>query len=126
MAHERLVSALESFQDAFALYDASDRLVLCNSAFRNLLPTHWSSPAVGSTFEALLDGEIAGLVAAVRNEVQQVEGVDSVDVTATVPTQGGDGVLTLTVLVTLVDLDTPFTMVFVLSADTIPRIYLPA
>lgn len=31
---ERLVAAVESVQDPFSIHDASDRLVLCNSAFR--------------------------------------------------------------------------------------------
>jgi PAS domain S-box-containing protein len=61
VAHERLVSALESFQDAFALFDADDRLVLCNSTFRSFLPTHWSLPAVGTSFESILEGEIESI-----------------------------------------------------------------
>jgi PAS domain S-box-containing protein len=59
LAHERLVSAVESFQDAFAIFDADDRLVLCNSAYRRALPTSWSGPAVGVSFDAILDAEIA-------------------------------------------------------------------
>ncbi|HEY6878113.1 MAG TPA: PAS domain S-box protein [Polyangiales bacterium] len=36
LANQRLRSAVESIQTMFALFDAEDRLVLCNSAFRQL------------------------------------------------------------------------------------------
>ena len=55
VALERLVSALESFQDAFAIFDEHDRLVLCNSAYRRSLPTTFGAPVLGATFETLLD-----------------------------------------------------------------------
>jgi PAS domain S-box-containing protein len=61
VAHERLLSALESFQDGLAIFDADDRLVLCNSAYRHALPTTWTGPVVGATYEALLDAEIETL-----------------------------------------------------------------
>ena len=35
-AHERLIDAIESMPDGFALYDAEDRLVLCNTKYREL------------------------------------------------------------------------------------------
>src|SRR5262249_43553435 len=56
---ERLVSAVESSQDAFALFDSDDRLVLCNSVFRRTLPTEESDPAIGKTFVELLDSSLA-------------------------------------------------------------------
>ncbi len=37
LSAERLASAVESVQDAFALFDAEDRLALCNSAYRLLV-----------------------------------------------------------------------------------------
>ncbi|MBK6461281.1 MAG: PAS domain S-box protein [Myxococcales bacterium] len=37
LAADRLASAVESTQDAFALFDAEERLVLCNSVYRRLL-----------------------------------------------------------------------------------------
>ena len=36
-ARQRLVDAIESISEGFALYDADDRLVLCNSRYRELL-----------------------------------------------------------------------------------------
>lgn len=72
---------------------------------------------------ALLNSEFAGLVAAVKNEVLQVEGVDTVDVTVVDPSEAG--VLTLTVSVTLLDQDGDFYFVFELGSDTLPRIYFP-
>jgi PAS domain S-box-containing protein len=36
-AHRRLFDAIESISEGFALYDADDRLVLCNRSFRELL-----------------------------------------------------------------------------------------
>ena len=59
LASDRLLSAVETIQDAFALFDASDRLVLCNSAFRRTLPEELEGPAVGQTFEALFDASLA-------------------------------------------------------------------
>ena len=36
-ARQRLIDAIESISEGFALYDAEDRLVLCNSRYRELL-----------------------------------------------------------------------------------------
>jgi HAMP domain-containing protein len=36
-ARQRLVDAIESISEGFALYDADDRLVLCNSRYREIL-----------------------------------------------------------------------------------------
>ena len=55
LAADRLSSAVESIQDAFALFDASDRLVLCNSVYRRLLEHSSPGPLVGSSFEQILD-----------------------------------------------------------------------
>ncbi len=59
LASDRLRSAVESIEDAFALFDAEDRLVLCNSAYRAALPQKLDGPAVGVGFEPLLDGMLA-------------------------------------------------------------------
>ena len=55
LASDRLHSAVEATQDAFALFDAEDRLVLCNSVFRQTLPESFSGPVVGRSFTELLD-----------------------------------------------------------------------
>ena len=36
-ARQRLIDAIESISEGFALYDAGDRLVLCNSVYREIL-----------------------------------------------------------------------------------------
>jgi len=62
LAAERLASAVESVQDAFALFDADDRLVLCNSVYRGLLAHSSPGPLVGKTFEEILTAWIPDLV----------------------------------------------------------------
>ncbi len=52
---ERLASAVESIQDAFALYDANDRLILCNSVFRRLVNDAYEGPLVGRSYRDVLD-----------------------------------------------------------------------
>jgi PAS domain S-box-containing protein len=52
---DRLASAVESIQDAFALFDSEDRLVLCNSVYRRLVGDSFSGPLVGNSYERLLD-----------------------------------------------------------------------
>jgi len=51
---ERLASAVDSIQDAFALFDATDRLVLCNSVYRRLLGDSITGPLIGRSYEELL------------------------------------------------------------------------
>ncbi|MFO0554513.1 MAG: ATP-binding protein [Polyangiaceae bacterium] len=52
---DRLASAVDSIEDPLALFDASDRLVLCNSAYRRLLGDAVSGPLVDRPFNDLLD-----------------------------------------------------------------------
>lgn len=52
---ERLASAVESFQEAFALFDAQGRLVLCNSVYRRHIGDALPGPLTGRTYEELLD-----------------------------------------------------------------------
>lgn len=54
VAAGRLASAVETIEDAFALFDASDRLVLCNSVYRGLLADA-TGPLIGRLYEELLD-----------------------------------------------------------------------
>ena len=37
LSEQRLVEAIESISEGFVFYDAEDRLVLCNSCYRELL-----------------------------------------------------------------------------------------
>ena len=57
----RLASAVESTQDAFALFDEDDRLVLCNSVYRRLLGASLAGSIVGKSYEELLDAWIGDI-----------------------------------------------------------------
>ncbi|MFN9811403.1 MAG: PAS domain S-box protein [Deltaproteobacteria bacterium] len=61
---ERLVSALESMKEAFAIFDHDDRLVLCNSAYRTDLVPSLGGAAVGAHYEELLKEIVGQLEAA--------------------------------------------------------------
>jgi len=50
LVNQRLVSAVEASQDAFALFDNQDRLVLCNSGYRSLV----GDAQVGTSYEQVL------------------------------------------------------------------------
>ena len=53
---------MESIQDAFALFDERDRLVLCNSVYRRLIGSDLPGPLVGRTSEELIDAWIGDIV----------------------------------------------------------------
>ena len=54
-ARQRLVDAIESISEGFALYDAEDRLVLCNSRYREILYPGLADAVVpGAQFEAII------------------------------------------------------------------------
>ena len=54
-ARQRLIDAIESINEGFALYDADDRLVLCNSRYQDLLYPDTNVPMLpGTTFEAVI------------------------------------------------------------------------
>ncbi|MGZ4779059.1 MAG: PAS domain S-box protein, partial [Thermoanaerobaculia bacterium] len=65
---DRLASAIESIEQAVALFDADDRLVLCNSSYRGLLADVISAPLVGLPFEQILDAWMRDLVFATDQE----------------------------------------------------------
>ncbi len=50
---DRLASAVENIQDAFALFDADDRLIQCNSVYRSLFVDRLEGPIVGRRYEDL-------------------------------------------------------------------------
>jgi PAS domain S-box-containing protein len=58
-AHGYLSSAVEAFQDAFALFDEHDQLVMVNSSARQLLGDAFDQSILGLTFEALLERALA-------------------------------------------------------------------
>ncbi len=51
---DRLTSAVESIEDAFALFDADDRLVQCNSVYRAFIGVRLSGDLVGRSYEEIL------------------------------------------------------------------------
>ena len=55
VAMDRLVSAVESIQDAFALFDANDRLILCNSVYRTLVGHALPGQLVGRSFAEVIE-----------------------------------------------------------------------
>ncbi len=57
-AEQRLLDAINSIEDGFVLWDADDRLLLCNDRFRSLCPAA-AQLAPGITYGELLDREIA-------------------------------------------------------------------
>ncbi len=59
---DRLTSGVESIQDALALFDAEDRLVLCNSAYRRLMGAAVTGPLAGRAYAELLDAWMGDLV----------------------------------------------------------------
>jgi len=52
-AEARLNAALSAMSDGFALYDAEDRLVLCNDAYRQMTISDPTVLAVGTPFETI-------------------------------------------------------------------------
>ena len=56
---EHLLSAVESIQGAFAIFDIRDHLVLCNSSYRQLFARMLPGEIVGRSFEELLDDAVA-------------------------------------------------------------------
>jgi PAS domain S-box-containing protein len=59
---QHLLSAVESIQGAFAIFDAQDQLVLCNSEYRSRLLGTLEREAVGRPYGELLDASIAASV----------------------------------------------------------------
>jgi PAS domain S-box-containing protein len=58
---DRLASAVDSIQDAFAVFDDDDRLVLCNGVYRRLLGDALAGSVVGMSYEELLDAWIGDI-----------------------------------------------------------------
>jgi PAS domain S-box-containing protein len=54
IAQERLVSAIEAVPDAFVLYDADDRMVICNQKYRDFYAESADVMVSGNTFEHII------------------------------------------------------------------------
>src|SRR4029453_11226004 len=53
-SEQRLTDAIDSIPEGFSLYDADDRLIVCNSAYGNLLYHGAGTPASGTPYEVLI------------------------------------------------------------------------
>lgn len=53
-AHGLLIQAIESMSDAFTLYDSDQRLVLCNSRFRDQVGEKIAAALIGKEFEEVV------------------------------------------------------------------------
>ncbi|WP_437774547.1 PAS domain S-box protein [Sorangium sp. So ce1097] len=68
--NDLLWSAVESIQGAFAVFDAQDRLALCNSAYRHWLGARVNGPMVGRSHGELLDESLGAELFALGGEDQ--------------------------------------------------------
>ncbi|WP_323795802.1 PAS domain S-box protein [Nisaea sp.] len=59
-AEEKLLDAVEALRDGLVIYDADDRLVLCNQRYRDLYPKSAHAMKPGATFSEII---LAGLEA---------------------------------------------------------------
>jgi adenylate cyclase len=53
-ARTRLTEAIETISEGFSLYDAEDKLIVCNSRYRELFASHADVMVPGTTFETIL------------------------------------------------------------------------
>ena len=53
-ARTRLIDAIETISEGFSLYDAEDKLILCNSRYRQLFASHADLMVPGTSFETIL------------------------------------------------------------------------
>ena len=66
---DRLASAVEGMQDAFALFDDKDELVLCNSVYRRLMSDRVPGKLTGRTYTELMTAWMDGI--AFRDEEER-------------------------------------------------------
>lgn len=55
----QLLSAVESIQGAFALFDTNDKLVLCNSTYREMVGSRMTGDLVGRVFDDVIAASVA-------------------------------------------------------------------
>jgi signal transduction histidine kinase/CheY-like chemotaxis protein len=53
-ARSRLTDAIEAISEGFSLYDAADKLIVCNSRYKNLFASHIDVMEPGTTFETIV------------------------------------------------------------------------
>jgi adenylate cyclase len=71
-SEQRLTDAIETISEGFSLYDADDRLVICNSAYGELLYPGLGTPTPGTPFEALARNSVTlGLVEEAKGRAEE-------------------------------------------------------
>lgn len=71
-SEQRLTDAIESISEGFSLYDAEDRLIVCNHAYGELLYPGLGTPASGTPYEALIRNAASlGLVEDAKGRVEE-------------------------------------------------------
>jgi len=71
-ADSRLLDAIEAMTDGFILWDAQDRVVLCNSAFRNMDPESYMALRPGTRFVDIMRARVyAGKIPAARGREEE-------------------------------------------------------
>ena len=70
VAHRRLIDAIETITEGFALFDADDRLILCNDKYRDILyPGMQDRVRPGATFKDILHNAVSlGLIQDARDD----------------------------------------------------------
>jgi adenylate cyclase len=62
-ARTRLTDAIETISEGFSLYDAEDKLIVCNSRYKNLFASHVDVMEPGTPFETIIRDAVArGLI----------------------------------------------------------------
>ena len=71
-SEQRLTDAIESISESFSLYDAEDRLIVCNSAYGELLYPGLGTPAPGTPYEMVIrNAAEQGLVEDAKGRVDE-------------------------------------------------------
>jgi len=71
-SEQRLADAIESIPEGFSLYDAEDRLIVCNNAYGELLYPGLGTPEPGTPYEMLIRKAAAqGLVEDAKGRVDE-------------------------------------------------------
>ena len=71
-SEQRLTDAIESISEGFSLYDADDRLVICNTSYGELLYPGLGTPVPGTPYETLARNAVAlGLVEDAKGRAEE-------------------------------------------------------
>ena len=71
-SEQRLTDAIESISEGFSLYDAEDRLIVCNRAYGDLLYPGMGTPPPGTPYEMLIRNAAQhGLVEDAKGRVEE-------------------------------------------------------